>query len=198
MIRERAPACERNRDPILSVLRETFADVRRLLEIGSGTGEHAVYFSRAMPHIEWQPSEMPGREASIRAWMAHERLPNLLAPVPLDVSATDWGVEKVDGVFTANTLHIMSWQCVLAFFSGVGRVLAPGGVVTVYGPFNYDGRFTSASNEHFDASLRGRNADSGIRDFEAVNRAAATLAGLALTRDVSMPANNRCLAWRRV
>lgn len=198
MIRERAPACERNRAPILSVLRETFAGVHRVLEIGSGTGEHAVYFARALPHLVWQPSERPGHDGSIRAWMAHERLPNVRPPLPIDVSARRWSVEAVDGVFTANTLHIMSWNCVLAFFEGVGRVLTPGGIVTVYGPFNYGGRFTSDSNERFDASLRARDPGSGIRDFEAVDRAAASLAGLALLRDVSMPANNRCVAWQRV
>jgi cyclopropane fatty-acyl-phospholipid synthase-like methyltransferase len=191
-----AEACERNRGPILAVLREAFARARQVLEIGSGTGQHAVYFAQHLPHLTWQTSDMPEHHAGIGAWIADSGLANVRQPLALDVRQSPWPVATVDAVFTANTLHIMDYGCVEAFFQGVARVLAADGVLAVYGPFNYGGQFTSASNAQFDAQLRARGVGSALRDFEAVD-ALARGAGLTLVRDVAMPANNRTLVWRR-
>ncbi|MBD7987524.1 DUF938 domain-containing protein [Luteimonas sp. Sa2BVA3] len=197
--RPHAPACDRNRDPILAVLRRHFADRRRVLEIGSGTGQHAVYFAQAMPWLAWQASDVAVHLPGIRAWLADAALANTPPPLALDVLDARWPATGADAVFTANTLHIMGMQGVEAFFRGVGAVLAPapGGMLVAYGPFNYDGGYTSDSNRAFDAWLKARDPRSGIRDFEAID-ALARAAGLALVEDVGMPANNRCLAWRRV
>ena len=194
----RAPACDRNRDPILAVLRKHFAGRRRVLEVGSGTGQHAVYFAGAMPWLEWQTSDVEGNLPGIRAWLDDARLPNAPAPLVLDV-LEPWPEVEADAVFTANTLHIMGWDGVEAFFDGVGRVLSgvAGGALVAYGPFNYGGAYTSASNREFDGWLKARDPRSGIRDFEAVD-ALANSAGLRLVDDVAMPANNRCLAWKRL
>ena len=193
-----APACERNRAPILGVLRAHFADRRRVLEIGSGTGQHAVYFAAAMPWLEWQASDVAGSLPGIRAWLDEARLPNTPPPREHAVRWTDWPGLAADAVFTANSLHIMGPDAVEDFFRGVGRLLAgvPGGTLVAYGPFNYDGRHTSDSNRDFDGWLKARDPASGIRDFEAVDALAAR-AGLRLLADVAMPANNRCLVWRR-
>ncbi|MDA8092538.1 MAG: DUF938 domain-containing protein [Betaproteobacteria bacterium] len=189
-------SCDRNRDPILAVLRVAFADCRKVLEIASGTGQHAVYFGTAMPHLLWQTSELPGNCAGIRAWLEEADLPNVLPPLALDVNDAQWPVGMVDAVFNANTVHIVGWPAVERLFEGIGRVLAPGGVVCMYGPFNYGGRFTSENNARFDVWLKGRDPASGVRDFEAVN-ALAEAQGLELVDDVEMPANNRTLIWRR-
>lgn len=190
-------ACERNREPILAVLREAFAHVRQVLEIGSGTGQHAVYFARHLPHLTWQTSDLAAHHDGIEAWIADSGVTNIRLPLALDVRAAQWPVTATDAVFSANTLHIMDAQSVAAFFRGVSRVLVAGGVLAVYGPFNYDGRFTSASNARFDAMLRAQGVGSALRDFEAV-QALAEAGGLTLERDVAMPANNRTLVWRRV
>ena len=194
-----APACERNREPILAVLRDCFADRRRVLEIGSGTGQHAVHFAAAMPWLQWQCSERAEHLPGIRAWLDEAALANTPAPLELDVARGPWPVDGFDAVFSANTLHIMGWPEVEAFFAGVGRVLAGArdGVLAVYGPFNDAGGHTSDSNREFDAWLRARDPRSGLRDFKAVDALAAA-AGLRLAADVAMPANNRCLAWRRI
>lgn len=196
--RPHAPACDRNRDPILAVLRERFADRRRVLEIGSGTGQHAVHFAAAMPWLEWQASDVADHLPGVRAWLDDAQLPNTPGPLELDVLQPQWPERGADAVFTANTLHIMGWDGVQAFFRGVGRLLAdgPGGTLVAYGPFNYGGAFTSDSNRDFDAWLKARDPRSGIRDFEAVD-ALAVAAGLRLVDDVAMPANNRCIVWRR-
>jgi len=191
-----AEACERNRGPLLEVLREAFADRRQVLEVGSGTGQHAVHFAAGLPHLVWQTSELPMHHAGIRAWLDEAQLPNLRPPLALDV-AGDWPAESYDAAFTANTLHIMGWPLVERFFSGLRGVLAPGAVLAVYGPFNYQGAFTSESNAQFDRWLKSRDPASGIRDFEAICTLAATN-GFALLRDVPMPANNRTLLWRRL
>ncbi len=191
-----AEACDRNRDPILDVLREAFAHAREVLEIGSGTGQHAVYFAQHLPHLVWQTSDVAQHHAGIAAWIADSGLANVRNPFALDVRQTPWPAAAVDAIFTANTLHIMDFGCVEAFFRGVARVLAPRGVLAVYGPFNYGGQFTSASNAQFDAMLRARGEGSALRDFDAVD-ALARGAGLVLLRDVAMPANNRTLVWQR-
>ena len=184
-----AEACERNRGPILEVLHEAFADCTSALEIGSGTGQHAVYFAAALPHLVWQTSELPANHAGIRAWLEEAQLRNLRLPLALDV-AGDWPVETYDAAFTANSLHIMAWPLVECFFRGVRGVLVPGAVLAAYGPFNYGGAFTSESNAQFDRWLKSRDPASGIRDFEQVC-ALAEANGFAFVRDVPMPANNR-------
>ena len=189
-------ACERNRGPILEVLRGAFAGATRVLEIGSGTGQHAAYFAAALPHLAWQPSDLAANLPGIAAWRDVAALPNLHAPLALDVDAADWPVAAVDGLFSANTLHIMAWASVASFFRGAGRVLEPGGVLAVYGPFSYDGRHTAESNARFDAMLRARDPLSGIRDFAAVCELAAGQ-GLEFAEDHALPANNRVLVWRR-
>ena len=192
-------ACERNRGPILEVLREAFAPVRAVLEIGAGTGQHAVHMARHLPHLAWQPTDCAAHLPGIGLWVAEAGLPTLRAPRELDAMQPDWrlgGEPEFDAVFTANTLHIMSWVAVEAFFAGVGRVLPPGGVLAVYGPFNIDGQYTAPSNAQFDRWLQARDPASGIRDREAVD-ALARQAGLTRTADYPMPANNRLLLWRR-
>ena len=189
-------SCVQNRDPILAVLREVFADRRRVLEVGSGTGQHAVDFGAALPHLQWRTADVAAHHRGIRLWLDDAALPNVLAPIELDVNQTAWRRGRYDAVFSANTLHIMGWSEVEQFFAGVGEVLEPGGVLAVYGPFNYDGAFTSESNARFDAWLKSRDPASGVRDFEAVNALAAGQ-GLSLQRDYAMPANNRTLVWRR-
>ena len=189
-------ACERNRGPLLEILREVFADRKSVLEIGSGSGQHAVHFAAHLPHLVWQTSEMPMHHAGIRAWLDEAQLPNLHPPLALDVSA-DWPAGPYDAAFTTNTLHIMSWPQVEQFFAGAARVLAPGAVLAAYGPFNYDGVFTSDSNAQFDRWLKSRDPASGIRDFAQVCALAAAH-GFEFTRDVPMPSNNRTLLWRRL
>lgn len=188
-------SCERNKAPILAILQASLGEVRHVLEVGSGTGQHAVHFAAAMPWLVWQPSERPGEIDAILAWRAHAALPNLDAPIALDVLGK-WPDTRVDAVFSANTLHIMGWDGVEALFAGVGRVLGAGGLLAVYGPFNYEGRFTSDSNRQFDRWLKARDPRSGIRDIEAVHTLAAR-AGLAPQADHAMPANNRLLLWRK-
>ena len=191
-----SPACERNRDPILAVLRTHFADRRHALEIGSGTGQHAVHFAAAMPWLTWQCSDVAEHQPGIRAWLDEAALPNTPAPIELDVARGPWPPARFDAVFSANTLHIMGWPEVEAFLAGLGAVLADAATVVVYGPFNYGGTYTSHSNREFDGWLRARDPRCGIRDFEAVD-ALARGVGLDLVEDVAMPANNRCLVWRR-
>lgn len=196
MLLSLSEACERNKGPILQVISSAYAHSRTVLEIGSGTGQHAVYFSAHLPQISWQPSDtceyLPALQERIRL----EGGPNLRAAIELDVREQPWTIESVEGVFTANTLHIMSWSAVKQLFRGVGAVLANAGVLCVYGPFRYDGRFTSESNAAFDEFLRKRDPRSGIRDFEAVE-ALAREQGLELVADHAMPANNQTLVWRK-
>jgi cyclopropane fatty-acyl-phospholipid synthase-like methyltransferase len=186
-----------NREPIIAVLREVFADCHKVLEIGSGTGQHAVYFGAELSHLSWQTADLPQHHAGIRMWLEEAALPNVLAPIALDVNRTDWLDGRYDAVFSANTLHIVSWPEVEKFFAGVATVLQPGGVLAVYGPFNYDGQFTSPSNARFDQWLKNRDPASGVRDFEAVD-ALAREQNLILQRDIAMPVNNRTLVWRRM
>ncbi|MBP1474307.1 DUF938 domain-containing protein [Frateuria sp. MAH-13] len=190
-----APACERNREPILDVLREAFAGCTRVLEIGSGTGQHAVHFAAAMPWLNWQCSDRAEYLPGIRAWLDEAALPNTPAPVQLDVAGA-WPRARYDAVFSANTLHIMGWAEVGQLFAHLPAVTTDGAVLVIYGPFNYEGRYTSESNAAFDRSLKLRDPDMGLRDAEAVD-ALARAAGFALLEDRAMPANNRCRVWRR-
>ena len=189
-------SCEQNREPILAILREVFADRSHVLEIGSGTGQHAVYFGQALTHLSWQTADVLQYHAGIAAWLNEARLPNVMSPLELDVNQSAWHAERYDAVFSANTLHIMSAPEVAKFFTGVGQVLQPGGVLAVYGPFNYNGQFTSESNARFDQWLKARDPASGVRDFETVD-ALAQQQGLTLQQDYPMPANNRILVWAK-
>jgi cyclopropane fatty-acyl-phospholipid synthase-like methyltransferase len=189
-------SCEQNQEPILAVLREVFKDRHRVLEIGSGTGQHAVHFGRHLPHLLWQTSDLAPNHAGIRAWIDEAKLPNVLSPLMIDANNPVWPVEKVDAVFSANALHIMSWEEVNGLFNGIGRVLADDGLLCLYGPFNYGGNFTSESNARFDEWLKAQNPLSGVRDFEALDKL-ANRQGLFLSQDIAMPANNRSLVWRR-
>ncbi|HYM43320.1 MAG TPA: DUF938 domain-containing protein [Steroidobacteraceae bacterium] len=189
-------ACERNKGPILAVLTGALAAEHSVLEIGSGTGQHAVHFARHLPHLSWQPSERSGELAALSERIRLEGPPNLRPAIELDVRSQPWPVSGVDAVFSANTLHIMAWAEVEEFFRGVGAVLRRPGVLCVYGPFRYGGEYTSASNADFDRYLHIRDPASGVRDFEAL-AALAAAQGLALAADHAMPANNRTLVWRR-
>jgi cyclopropane fatty-acyl-phospholipid synthase-like methyltransferase len=192
-----AESCEQNRAPILAVLREQLAGHTHLLEIGSGTGQHAIYFAPAFPDLVWQTSELENAHTGIRSWLDEASLPNVLPPVALDVCNDSWPQASYDAVFSANTAHIMSWREVQCFFAGVGRILETGGVFCLYGPFNYGGHYSSESNARFDQWLQQRNPASGIRNFESLNELAGR-AGMRLSKDYEMPANNRTLVWSKV
>ena len=195
-IKPYAESCEINQGPILEVLRTVFADRRHVLEIASGTGQHAVHFGRAMPHLTWQTSELAENHAGIHAWLDEAQLPNVLSPLHIDANAERWPVDRVDAIFNSNTVHIISWPEVEKLFAGIGRVLDAGGKLCMYGPFNYGGKFTSDSNARFDVWLKSRDPLSGVRDFEALN-ALAEAQGLTLLDDIEMPINNRTLVWQR-
>lgn len=190
-----APSCERNREPILAVLRDHFTDRRKVLEIGSGTGQHAIHFAAAMPHLTWQTSDRLENLPGIRAWLEAATLPNTPAPLELDVMGV-WPPLRYDAIFSANTLHIMGWVEVERIFASLPEVMTGDAKLVTYGPFNYGSRFTSESNAAFDAWLKQSGAHQGIRDFEAVD-ALAGQAGLTLIEDRAMPSNNRCLVWGR-
>jgi cyclopropane fatty-acyl-phospholipid synthase-like methyltransferase len=194
-VKPHAPACDRNREAILDVLKECFSDRKQVLEVGSGTGQHAVFFAAAMPWLSWQTADLAENLPGIRLWLDEAALPNLPPPIEL-AAAGPWPEGAYDAVFSANTLHIMGWADVQRFFAGLDGVMARDAVLAVYGPFNYGGKFTSESNAEFDVWLKRRSAVSGIRDFEAVNALAGAI-GLRLVADYGMPANNRTLVWRR-
>ena len=189
-----APACERNREPILTVLRTFFADRRHVLEIGSGTGQHAIHFAAALPQLVWQTSDRAENLPGVRAWLDAAQLPNTPAPLMLDVGGATWPGGPFDAVFSANTLHIMGWPEVEAFFAALPAVTTIEAKLAIYGPFNVDGRPTSDSNAAFDASLKARAPHMGIRDAAAVDDLARA-AGFGLRDDVAMPANNRLRLW---
>ena len=195
-----SPACERNRAPILAILREAFAGRREVLEIGSGTGQHAVFFSAGMPWLRWQATERRESLGGLRARLDAEGGDRLPAPLELDVDQRDWPMPAVatgwDAAFSANTLHIMSAPQVEAFFAGLGAVLQPDARLAIYGPFTYDGAFTSDSNAAFDSMLRARDPDSGLRDVAWIDRLAKARS-LRLLADHVMPAHNRLRVWQR-
>jgi cyclopropane fatty-acyl-phospholipid synthase-like methyltransferase len=179
------------------VLRQRFAMRMRVLEIGSGTGQHAVYFARALPHLKWHTSDLVENHEGIRAWLADAGLPNVIPPVELDMGRPEtWPYTRHDAIFSANTLHIASWPQVQSLFANLPRVLAAKATLVFYGPFNIGGEFTSPSNKAFDAALRAEDPARGIRDLEAVQALAAG-AGLNFIEDIAMPANNRCLVFEK-
>lgn len=191
-----SPASERNRQPILDVLLDEFKDRSNVLEIGSGTGQHAVFFAAAMPHLTWHTSDLPENHDSIRAWLDRENPGNAEPPLALDVETFEPEGLAMDAVFSANTAHIMSLDAVGCMFRLVGRLLPEGGIFCLYGPFNLDGRFTSESNAEFDASLRQRDPAMGIRDLASLDDLAAG-AGMSRLRLYAMPANNHLAVWRK-
>lgn len=191
-----APSCERNREPILAVLREWYAPCARVLEIGSGTGQHAVHFAAALPHLIWQCSDRAEQLPGMRLWLDEAALANTPAPLALDVESGPWPTQRFDAMFSANTAHIMSWEQVQALFAQLPQLLSAGGVFVLYGPFKRGGEHTSEGNVAFDAQLRAQTPHRGIRDVEALD-ALALAAGMQRIADVAMPANNACLVWRR-
>ena len=190
-----AESCAENQQPILNILQKEFADTRRVLEIGSGTGQHAVFFARALPHLIWQTSDVTEHHSGINAWVTDEGLDNTRAPLALNVETDSWPEREFDGIFSANTVHIMGWPEVEKMFAGIGQVLLTDGRFCLYGPFNYDGQFTSASNASFDLWLKNRDPKSGVRDVADLGKLAEK-AGLKLIEDYAMPANNRLLVWK--
>lgn len=186
-------ACENNKASIIPILQQTFSDIDSVLEIGSGTGQHATFFAKHLPHITWQTSDLLINHEGIKQWLNEYPAPNLLSPLILDLSQ-NWPINTTTGIFTANTLHIVSWELVVAFFKSIKKHLKSKGKLCIYGPFNYQGTFTSDSNANFDIWLKQRNELSGIRDFEAIITLAKD-AGITLVKDHKMPANNRLLEF---
>jgi SAM-dependent methyltransferase len=187
-------ACERNKAPILDVLRIAFAQRTQVLEIGSGTGQHAVHFAGHLSHLMWHPTEQLAYLPDLGARVKLEGPRNLRAPTVLDVKQAVWPLRAADAIFTANTLHIMAWTEVMAMYRGLDAVLPSGGILCVYGPFRYGGRYTSNSNQDFDRMLQERDPLSGLRDIQDVTALAAQY-GLRLRADHDLPANNRLLEF---
>lgn len=192
-----APSAERNAGPIRAVLERVLPSSGLVLEVASGTGQHAVHMARAVPHLTWQPSDPdPLARRSIAAWREEAALPNLRAPIALDAAAEPWPIGEADAVVCINMIHIAPWQAALGLFRGAGRVLPDGGLLFLYGPYRFHGSFTAPSNAEFDASLRARDPAWGVRDLDDLEPAAAA-AGLRLEETVPMPANNHSLVFRR-
>lgn len=191
-----ADSCDQNRDPIFAVIQPLLQQSKNVLEIGSGTGQHAIYFGAQLPHLRWHTSDRREYHAGIQAWLEEAALPNVLPPIELDVQRSAWPVLDIDTIFSANTTHIMHWSDVQALFAGAGRLLPSGGLLLLYGPFSFSGQHSSASNVHFDQHLRNRDPLSGIRDFDDLNEIAAT-AGLLFRHNYEMPVNNRILFWQK-
>jgi cyclopropane fatty-acyl-phospholipid synthase-like methyltransferase len=190
-------ACDNNRKPILSIIEVLFANSGKILEIGSGTGQHAVYFADKMRQLVWQTSDLKENHEGILSWLNEADLSNVLPPLELDVTEKNWPVEDdIDAVFSANAIHIMGWHAAKAMIAAVGKLLPAEGLFVLYGPFNYDNEYTSESNARFDAWLKQQNPESGIRNFEDVEQL-ANAAGLYLQNDFEMPANNRILCWKK-
>ena len=194
-MKQHAPATERNREPIREVLARELPAAGTVLEIASGTGEHAVHFARAFPDVTWQPSDPDATaRSSISAWRDEAALLNLAAPLALDVGAP-WPIDHADAIVCINMIHISPWEATLALFAGAARLLAPGALLYTYGPYRFDG-VTAPSNEDFDRSLRSRDPRWGVRDLRELT-AAAGEHGLILRGAVAMPANNHSLLFRR-
>ncbi|WEJ61624.1 DUF938 domain-containing protein [Thiomicrorhabdus lithotrophica] len=185
---------EENKHVISEVIQKWLIDSKMVLEIASGTGQHAVHFAENMPFLTWQTSDLVESHSGINLWINESGLTNILPPLSIDVSEDNWPVVTYDAVYSANSFHIMSKQNVTDFFSHISSVLNPTGLVIIYGPFNYNGQFTSPSNANFDIWLKQRNEKSGIKDFEFCHELALN-AGLKLAEDIEMPQNNRILIW---
>lgn len=195
MIKPFSQACANNSNAILTQLQRLLKNTDSVLEIGSGSGQHAVYFSESLPHLNWQTSDIEENHAGIHLWIDDCKSQNCLRPLSLDVDDDVWTDTQYPSVFTANTLHILSWSQVESLFQGLPNVMKNNGLFVAYGPFNYDGQYTSESNARFDQWLQASNAHQGIRDIERVNRLAEDH-GLSWEEDIAMPANNRLQVWR--
>lgn len=196
--RRSAPAAQRNREPIAEVLAGWLPERGTVLEVASGTGEHAAYFAGRFPDLDWQPSDVHAEAlASIRAWRAEAALPNLRAPVVIDAAAPDWPVEGVDAVLNINMAHISPWSASLGLIAGAKRLLAPGSPLILYGPWLKDDIPTAPSNLAFDADLKARDPDWGLRRVEDF-AAAAARNGFELADTRAMPANNLMLLLKRI
>lgn len=192
-----AESCDQNQQVILEVLQQVFSEPGQVLEIGSGTGQHALFFTQHLPHLNWQPTDVISQLEGIRMWMEDADHARIQPPRELDLSNTDWFIgNSIDYVFTANTAHIVSWPLVQSMFRGIARSLRSGGLFAQYGPFNYAGEYTSESNARFDVWLKNRDPDSAIRNFEDLQSLAQSH-GMELLEDHAMPANNRILVWRK-
>jgi SAM-dependent methyltransferase len=192
-----APAAVRNREPILLVLRDYLPRSAHVLEIASGTGEHAVWFSRALPEVTWQPTDHDEEALqSIAAWRDLTELPNLMPPLFLDAAADNWPVAEADAVVAINMVHITPWTSTQGLINGAGRVLTSGGLLFLYGPFSEGGVHSAASNAMFDADLRARDPSWGVRDLDELS-ALAGLHGLKPPERITMPSNNLSLVFRR-
>ena len=199
MLNDRLPfsqACENNKQPILKVLKEYISDQESLLEIAGGTGQHSEFFARSFPNLLWQTSDLPGSVADLNLRISEANLHNLPPALILDVNDSNWNVKKYQLLFTANSLHIMSEKSVENFFSRIPNVLQQSALVFIYGPFKYDGNFTTKSNAEFDEWLKEKDLRSGVRDFEAISELAVSV-GLSLVADVQMPSNNQLLVFSR-
>ena len=197
MLNDRLPfsqACESNKEPILKVLKEYISDQESLLEIAGGTGQHGEFFARSFPKLLWQTSDLPGAVADLNLRISEANLHNLPPALILDVNDSNWNVKKYQLLFTANSLHIMSEKSVENFFSRIPNVLQQSALVFIYGPFKYDGNFTTKSNAEFDEWLKEKDLKSGVRDFEAISELAVSV-GLSLVADVQMPSNNQLLVF---
>jgi cyclopropane fatty-acyl-phospholipid synthase-like methyltransferase len=196
-MKRHAPAAERNRDAILDVLGRELPERGVVLEIASGTGQHAVHFAASLPGIEWQPSDVdPTALASIEAYRSEAALDNLRAPVELDAQHPKWPVERADAVVSINMVHISPWASAQGLFAGAARLLPEGAPLILYGPFRFDGQFTAPSNEAFDASLKSRDPRWGVRDVQDLDALGGQV-GLSRQCVVDMPANNHVLVFRR-
>ena len=189
-------ACENNKQPILERIAPLYPAQQTVLEIGSGTGQHACYFAQQLPELLWQPSDRAEQLPGMQLWLDAAQLPNILPPLVLDVAQTPWPVRGIAGLFTANTLHIMAWTEIVVLFQQLQHCLLSGGYCCIYGPFNYGGSYTSPSNAHFDQWLQQRNPLSAIRDVEKISDLAQQ-ADMTLVQDYAMPANNRLLVWQK-
>ena len=189
-------ACVNNQTAICQVLERIFIGKKNVLEVGSGTGQHGVWFAKKLPHLTWQMSDREQNHAGINGWVSDEPAPNLLAPILLDVLSDPWPAGPYDAVYSANTAHIMPWLAVAAMFSGVGQGLSSGGMFCLYGPFKYLGVLDAPTNIEFDYRLRQQSAHQGIREFHELNQLAMD-AGLDLREDNPMPANNRLIVWQK-
>lgn len=190
-------SCDQNKDPIFSVIRPLLKDAKNVLEVGSGTGQHAVYFAEKIPSLVWHTSDCEPYLPGITMWLAEAGLDNTRMPIELNVSHSIWPSLSFDAIFTANTVHIMHWHNVEALFAGVGKLLNTEGQFIVYGPFNYKNAYTSDSNERFDGWLKSRDTESGIKNFEDLCLLAEK-DDMFLVDDIEMPANNRILVWKRL
>ncbi|BFG76985.1 DUF938 domain-containing protein [Paraburkholderia terrae] len=196
-LRQHAPSAERNREPILAVLERVLPATGTVLEVASGTGQHAIHFAAALPHLVWQPSDLDDEaRASIAAWTAHSGLANVRPPLALDVRDASWGIEAAAAIVCINMIHISPWASAQALIGGAGRLLGPGGVLFLYGPYRRGGAHTAPTNAAFDEQLQRRNPAWGVRDMEAVV-ALADAAGFDADEPVEMPANNFSLVFRK-